>query len=84
MEIRDDGVGFDAPADPSELMRSGRLGLMGIHERARLFGGRATITSEIGVGTVVRVVIPLSAIVATHGTHGGEAAGDADGGADHA
>ena len=44
-------------------MRSGRLGLMGIHERARLFGGRAAIASELGVGTMVRVVIPLSAIV---------------------
>ncbi len=60
LEISDDGVGFDAPSDPGELMHSGRLGLMGIHERARLFGGRAVITSELGVGTVVRVVIPLS------------------------
>ena len=63
LEIADDGVGFDAPADPSDLIRSGRLGLMGIHERARLFGGRATIRSLSGEGTTVHVVIPLSAIV---------------------
>ena len=63
LQISDDGVGFDAPTDPNELMRSGRLGLMGIHERARLFGGRATIRSARGRGTVVSVVVPLSSIV---------------------
>jgi len=36
---------------------------MGIHERARLFGGHATIESEPGKGTKVRVVIPITAIV---------------------
>ena len=63
LEITDDGVGFDVSANPSDLMRTGRLGLMGIHERARLFGGRATIESEPGKGTRVRVVIPITAIV---------------------
>ena len=63
LEIGDDGVGFDAPTDTTELMRSGRLGLMGIHERARLFGGKAAIRSAPGEGTVVRVMIPLSSIV---------------------
>ena len=63
LEIDDDGVGFDASASTSDLVRTGRLGLMGIHERARLFGGRATITSEPGKGTQVRVVIPITAIV---------------------
>ncbi|MFH1085402.1 MAG: cache domain-containing protein [Chloroflexota bacterium] len=60
LEIMDDGVGFDAPSDPTALMNSGRLGLMGIHERARLFGGRATITSAPGQGTRVVVSIPRS------------------------
>ena len=63
LEIDDDGVGFDASASTSDLVRSGRLGLMGIHERARLFGGRATITSEPGKGTHIRVDIPITAIV---------------------
>jgi signal transduction histidine kinase len=63
LEIDDDGVGFDASASTSELVRTGRLGLMGIHERARLFGGHATIESEPGKGTKVRVVIPITAIV---------------------
>jgi len=61
--IKDDGVGFDAPVDPTNLQRSGRLGLMGIHERARLFGGKATISSKSGEGTLVIVAIPITPIV---------------------
>ena len=63
LEVVDDGIGFDAPSDSAELVQSGRLGLMGIYERARLFGGRATIASSPGEGTVVTARIPLSAIV---------------------
>jgi len=63
LRISDDGVGFDAPEDPSELVHSGRLGLMGIHERARLFGGRAEILSAPGQGTVVTISIPVTPIV---------------------
>ncbi len=63
LRISDDGVGFVPPEEPSELVNSGGLGLMGIYERARLFGGRATIESAPGRGTVVTVTIPLSPIV---------------------
>lgn len=63
LDIEDDGVGFQAPSDWEELVRSGRLGLIGIYERARLFGGKATFTSHPGAGTVVSIVVPLSAIV---------------------
>ncbi|MBC7235230.1 MAG: HAMP domain-containing protein [Chloroflexi bacterium] len=63
LQIADNGVGFTMPTEPGALMHSGRLGLMGIHERARLFGGKATITSKPNEGTVVRVEVPLTAIV---------------------
>lgn len=63
LEIRDNGVGFDVPTDPAEMMRTGRFGLLGMHERARLFGGRTVIESHPGEGTTVTVVIPLSAEV---------------------
>jgi len=63
LTIEDDGVGFDAPTDPADLRRAGRLGLMGIHERARLFGGKATISSQSGQGTSVTVAIPITPIV---------------------
>ena len=63
LSIADDGVGFDAPTDPITLAKTGRLGLIGIHERARLFGGKAKITSKPGQGTVVTVAIPLTPIL---------------------
>ncbi len=63
LEVRDDGIGFQVPSTTSDLLTSGRLGLMGIYERARLFGGGASIQSELGRGTAVTVSIPLSTIV---------------------
>ncbi|MGM0400759.1 MAG: cache domain-containing protein [Chloroflexota bacterium] len=63
LKVSDDGVGFDVPTDQKELAKSGGLGLMGIHERARLFGGQASINSTPGEGTTVRVEIPLSPLV---------------------
>jgi len=54
IEIEDRGVGFDLDrVDPN------RFGLRGIQERARMFGGQATIDSKPGRGTRVRVEIPL-------------------------
>ncbi len=67
LEVEDDGIGFEVPADPGAMLRTGRLGLIGIHERARLFGGRATILSAPRQGTTVRVVIPLTSIVTRSG-----------------
>ncbi|MGI6368709.1 MAG: ATP-binding protein [Anaerolineae bacterium] len=61
--VADDGVGFEVPDDPGKMLATGRLGLIGIHERARLFGGRATIHSSPNAGTTVHVVIPLTPIL---------------------
>ena len=52
--VSDDGQGFE-PAQ----MASGRFGLIGLNERARLLGGSAEISSSPGEGTTVCVVIPL-------------------------
>jgi signal transduction histidine kinase len=48
--VEDDGRGFD-PAEPHE----GRLGLVGMRERAQLAGGRLEIRSAPGTGTTVRL-----------------------------
>ena len=55
LEIRDDGVGFD----PSQS-RSGS-GLRGIQERCVLLGGRYTLNSEPGRGTLIRVTLGVEA-----------------------
>jgi signal transduction histidine kinase len=52
LEIEDDGLGFD-PAAPD--IRSRRLGLTSMEERARTLGGRLDIRSQRGAGTTVRL-----------------------------
>ncbi len=59
--VEDDGVGFQVPESPDALARAGHFGLMGIRERALLFGGRVTITSQPGAGTRLVVHLPFSA-----------------------
>lgn len=55
LEICDRGVGFD----PS-LVSHERFGLRGIRERARLFGGHASIDSVPGDGARVTVELPAT------------------------
>jgi PAS domain S-box-containing protein len=54
IEVQDWGTGFD-----TEAVSEGCFGLRSIKERAKLLGGRATIKSEPGKGTLVRVELPL-------------------------
>ncbi len=58
MTIKDDGKGFKAPAHTGDLAASGKLGLIGMYERARLLGGTLVVQSEPGRGTAVVVSIP--------------------------
>lgn len=53
-EVRDWGVGFDLAG-----VDKGRFGLRGIRERARLFGGHASIESVPGAGTRIVVHLPV-------------------------
>jgi signal transduction histidine kinase len=52
LEVADDGVGFD-PADPE--LRSKRLGLTSMEERAERLRGRLEIRSAPAAGTTVRL-----------------------------
>jgi len=54
LAVEDDGVGFDAADLPG-----GGAGLVGMRERADLVGGTIEIDSEPGLGTHVRLEIPL-------------------------
>lgn len=55
LEVRDDGVGFQMPKSPTDFAPAGHFGLLGIHERADLIGGRLEIQSEVGQGTRLSV-----------------------------
>ncbi len=65
LEVRDDGVGFDAGADRQPQS----LGLIGLRERAQLLEGQVRITTAPGQGTTVQARVPL----ALHAGHPGEA-----------
>jgi signal transduction histidine kinase len=53
--VADDGVGFD-PAAPG--LRSRRLGLTSMEERARALGGTLVVVSRPGEGTTVTLEVP--------------------------
>lgn len=59
ISVRDNGRGaaaeaFDAPT---------AYGVMGMRERARHFGGHINIVSEIGQGSIFRLVLPLRTVL---------------------
>jgi signal transduction histidine kinase len=55
LAISDDGVGFE-PAAPA--LRSRRLGLTSMEERAQAIGGTLRIDSRLGAGTIVELEVP--------------------------
>jgi len=56
--ISDNGQGFNMPERTSDLAVSGRLGIIGMRERARLIGGTLIVQSSPGKGTTVTLRIP--------------------------
>jgi signal transduction histidine kinase len=57
ISVTDDGVGFDSRA------RRDGLGLRGIEERVKELGGRLTIRTSPGTGTLLAIQLPLPAPV---------------------
>ena len=57
LRVRDDGKGFD-PKLVTASGRAGHFGLQGMHERAKLVGGKLTVWSAPECGTEVELTIP--------------------------
>ncbi len=55
LEIVDEGRGFEPG-----LNTGGHFGLIGVNERVHLLGGTLQIESSPGVGTQIRVVVPIN------------------------
>jgi signal transduction histidine kinase len=62
LEVSDDGRGFDDTA-----ACPGHYGLESMRSRAADIGGDLTVASALGVGTVVRVEVPVESVTASDG-----------------
>ncbi len=58
VSISDNGKGFLMPPRASDLVNGGKLGIIGMRERARLVGGTLVVNSAPGTGTTITVRIP--------------------------
>ncbi|HEX6539977.1 MAG TPA: ATP-binding protein [Candidatus Dormibacteraeota bacterium] len=56
--VKDDGEGFDVVATEARLGRMRGLGMIEMHERARIAGGRLEVRSQTGAGTEVHLTLP--------------------------
>jgi len=57
--VSDNGVGFKVPNEIEALASYGKLGLVGMNERAYLIGGTLSIDSKKDKGTTITVQVPL-------------------------
>lgn len=59
IDVEDDGKGFDVEEVVASSDETRGLGLLGMKERAALFGGRVQIESTPGRGTRVHIEVPV-------------------------
>jgi len=59
LTVEDEGKGFELPKRMDELTVAGKLGLVGMQERAQLVGGKLSLHSEPGKGTTLRLEVPV-------------------------
>ncbi len=60
LRVMDDGRGFDTEKAPPPS--SGHFGLFGMKERAEKVGGKLTIASEGGKGSLICLVVPVAQV----------------------
>ena len=60
MTISDYGKGFKVPDRLDDLTAMGRLGLVGMQERAQLLGAEFSLHSRVGAGTTITVRVRQS------------------------
>jgi len=60
LTVRDDGRGFVAGKNVADLIQAGKLGVIGMKERAELVGGSFGLESRPGGGTLISVRVPAA------------------------
>ncbi|MDX1523958.1 MAG: histidine kinase, partial [Anaerolineae bacterium] len=61
--VRDNGRGFEVPEAMTDFASDGHFGMMGLQERAQLFGGNLSVQSGPNEGTIIRLVMPRQSSV---------------------
>jgi signal transduction histidine kinase len=56
--VQDNGRGFEVPETITGLASNGNFGVMGLHERAQLFGGEVVVKSQPDQGTTIEILLP--------------------------
>jgi two-component system sensor histidine kinase DegS len=56
--VVDNGKGFELPERVEDLAPAGKLGLVGMQERAQLIGAQLKVQSQLGKGTTVTIELP--------------------------
>jgi signal transduction histidine kinase len=59
VQVEDDGTGFDVSGAQDRYDERGSLGMINLHERTELLGGKLRIESAPGRGTRTTVIVPL-------------------------
>ena len=59
LRLCDNGKGFDPSVPMADLVPTGKLGLIGMRERAQLIGGNLDLQSCPGDGTAVSVAVEV-------------------------
>lgn len=62
LNVRDNGNGFQVPKEFGSFTHQGKLGLMGMKERAHSLGGSFRLQSKLGKGTSIIVEIPSQVV----------------------
>lgn len=70
LTVEDDGTGFEVPEAITDFASNGSFGVMGLHERAQLFGGKLELHSKPGEGTKVHLVMQREASPSRLEIHG--------------
>ncbi len=66
LRIHDDGVGFNVNDAQDRAKAGSSFGVLGMQERAMLVGGRLTIESGDGLGTLIRAMLPFREALDAH------------------